>query len=110
MKNSIIAQQIAQTYLVRQEIKGMYDEEEVRRAILRFLDGGEDAEDRAEAFRLALGRANRRMEIEDIVDVAQRILDWPPKPKLVSTPKVQVVSMKSKKKATKKKTGLGRRK
>jgi hypothetical protein len=94
MKDSIVAQQVAQTFLTRQEIKGMFDPDLLRRAILKFLQGGSDGEDRAECVRLALGRANRRMDLSDIIAEAQKILDWPP-----------MVPVPAKKKAGKKKAG-----
>jgi hypothetical protein len=102
MKDSIVAQQVAQTFLTRQEIKGMFDPDLLRRAILKFLQGGSDVEDRAECVRLALGRANRRMDLADIISEAQKILDWPPKPK-------QPVQKKAGKKKASKRKGLLKR-
>jgi hypothetical protein len=81
MKDSVVAQQIVQELLVRQEMKGMFDRDELCAAILAFLRDGVDPEDRAACARLALGRADRRTGIPDIIAEAQRILDWPPKPK-----------------------------
>lgn len=94
MKDSIVAQQIVQTFLSRQEIKGMFDRNTLGLAILGFLRGG-DLEDRAECARLALGRANRRTDEAAIIAEAQQILDWPPQPKPAPAPKAVTVKKKA---------------
>ena len=81
MKDSILAQTVAQEFISRfPMVTSSFDEEAFKLAIFDFLRKGEDDDDRVAAVRLSLSRANRRSSIESIMDNAQEILSWPPKP------------------------------
>jgi len=64
-------------------LASQFDPAALSPAVLGFLQAGSDEEDRAAAVELSLARAHRRSTIASVIEAAQEILDWPPKPKPV---------------------------
>lgn len=77
MKQTILAQVIAREFTARREMEDRFRHPEVSSAVLLFLKGGTDDEDRAASIRLALGESNRRATLESIMARAKEILEWP---------------------------------
>ena len=100
MKESILAQKIAYEFVARfPMLASLFDPAALAPAVLGFLQAGSDSDDRAAAVGVALNRAHRRSSIESVIADAQKILDWPPKPKAVAEkkqprPKARGVSKK----------------
>ena len=111
MKQSIVAQQIAQEFILRPGMHGQFDLNEVAEAVYDFLgrdttgikDEDSDAaaflmqgvyEDRAACLRLAFGRSPSRIRLTDIIATAQRIMDWPEKASVVAPIKKTTASKK----------------
>ncbi len=100
MKESILAQKIAQEFIARfAQLSAKFDPENLKFVVLGFLQLGPDDEDRAEAFRLSLAKANRHSTVDSILERAQEILDWPPKPKPVVEKKQPRPKARGKRKA-----------
>ena len=79
MKESILAQSLVQEFVVRIPVPASsFSPELLAVAALEFLRLGPDNADRADALRLAIGKANRHSKIPAIIEDAQKILDWPP--------------------------------
>jgi hypothetical protein len=88
LKESILAQKVAYEFVARfPMLKSQFEPEALAPAVLGFLQAGSDSADRAAAVGVALNRAHRRSSIESVIADAQKILDWPPKPKPVEEKK-----------------------
>jgi hypothetical protein len=88
LKQSILAQKVAHDFINRfPMLASQFDPSALAPAVLAFLQAGPDGDDRAVAIELALGRAHRRSNIKSVIETANEILDWPPKPKPVSQKK-----------------------
>ena len=84
MKESILAQKIAYEFVARfPMLASQFDPSALAPAVLGFFQAGSDGDDRVAAVGVALNRAHRRSSIESVIADAQKILDWPPKPKPV---------------------------
>ncbi len=99
MKESILAQKLTQEFVSRFPMMAhQFNLDLFVLGVLTFLEKGSDDDDRAESLRLSFAQANRRSTIESVLENAQRILNWPPKPKpiVVSSPKRRAPSRKRK--------------
>ena len=82
MKQAILAQKIAHEFVARfPMLASQFDPAALAPAVLKFLQAGDDGDDRAFAIELSLARAHRRSSIASVMEIAKEILDWPPAPK-----------------------------
>ncbi len=70
-------------------------------AIYKFITGGVDKEDRITAVEVAVDSVSYKARVEQIIEVAQSVLDWEPNKPPAPPPVVRKVKKKAK---TKKKT------
>jgi hypothetical protein len=88
LKESILAQKVAYEFIARfPMLASQFDPLALAPAVFGFLQAGSDSDDRAAAVGVALNRAQRRSSIESVIADAQKILDWPPKPKPIEEKK-----------------------
>ena len=96
MKQSILAQKMAHDFVARfPTLAAQFDPKALAPAILAFLEAGPDGDDRAAAVEVSLARSHRRSTIASVIEIAQEIYDWPPKPELGSRP-IKPVTRKKK--------------